>query len=350
MLGTASACGPAPATDVTTATQSVVVGEDDRLDVYAIADATVAELARQTAVAIVPPEMITEQGGRVELAAPTLQEAWNLCPDVRFAAQPSAAVCSGLLVAPDLVLTAGHCVRFVPCEFMRLVTRFYYESENRLAELTLDDVYHCAEIVAETRSAASASERLDFAWVRLDREVPDVGTRKIGVRDPVEPFEPGESLLMFGFPSGLPLKVDTGARVLDPRAEILDYFVASTDSFHASSGSPLFDAQGRLVGVQSRGGTDYAVAEAGCSVSTQVDEDALRVEEEATYAFRAMDALCELPDSTSYCSGQLAPGRGAGEASGCSSVGARTHRAQFSLVAAFSLLAAFMYRSRRTAL
>jgi hypothetical protein len=282
------ACSETAGVDVGVATNAVVYGRDDRVEPHALDDVELRTLAEQRAVAIMFPETISPS---LELNAPSLADTQGLCPGERFGQQPSAAVCSGLLWEPDLVLTAGHCVRNVPCEEMRLVLGYAVQPSGQVEPLHADRVFSCAEVVASKHSSPSEAERIDFAWIRLDRAVPEIGKNKaVALREETDRLDPGEPLISFGFPSGLPLKVDNGAMVVDARNATHDYFIATTDSFHGSSGAPVFDAALRLVGVQNRGATDYELVDPGCRKVNVVLEHLL-AREETTYAFHAIEAL-----------------------------------------------------------
>ena len=79
------------------------------------------------------------------------------------------------------------------------------------------------------------------------------------------------ALIMIGHPSGLPQKIAGGARVRDNSPS--SHFVANTDSYGGNSGSPIFnEATHEVEGILVRGVTDY-VAEGGCNVSNQCDDD-----------------------------------------------------------------------------
>jgi hypothetical protein len=313
------ACSQSEPLRVGVSAAPVIYGEDDRTEVYAVADPDLRGRAMASAVGIgFRDEFVTVEGETVTVRAGNLAGAANLCSDQTFAGQPSAARCSGLLVEADLVLTAGHCARMIPCDQMLLVLGYYYRAEGELSALTRNDLYACHEVIAKELSPPTSPERLDYAWIRLDHEVRGFDAAPIEVRDRAAPLEAGEPLTMFGFPSGLPLKVDQGGTVVDPRDDTLDYFVASTDSFYGSSGSPIFDASGFLVGVQNRGAPDYVETGAGCNALSRRSEEAGQVEEQATYAARAVDGLCAEDRGQRLCGGQaLAPGaacavRGAG--------------------------------------
>jgi hypothetical protein len=97
-------------------------------------------------------DTLVQRDASFDLDAPSLAEANDLCEGEPFADQPSAAVCSGLLVDADLVLTAGHCARMLPCAEMRIVTGFFYREDGELARPSDDDVHECAEVLASERS------------------------------------------------------------------------------------------------------------------------------------------------------------------------------------------------------
>ena len=49
--------------------------------------------------------------GESQLQTIKFGDALNLCKEERFREQPIGAFCSGFLVGPDLIVTAGHCIK-----------------------------------------------------------------------------------------------------------------------------------------------------------------------------------------------------------------------------------------------
>ncbi|MBC7171155.1 MAG: trypsin-like serine protease, partial [Polyangiaceae bacterium] len=121
--------------------EELIEGLDDRREPYESDDPAFAARALEVSVALVHSGDVTADGsGHVTLAGTPLAD-WvegaqgaPLCPDERYATQPSSAFCSGALVAPDLVLTAGHCVRTqAACDDTALVFGFAMEAPGVLA-------------------------------------------------------------------------------------------------------------------------------------------------------------------------------------------------------------------------
>jgi hypothetical protein len=237
---------------------AIVYGNDDRTDVYAHPNASLRELATQSIVGLVPTSALSDNGdGTWDLApGPTLGVELGLCADQRFFTQPISASCSGTLVAPDVIVTAGHCMESEgQCAAASFVFDYLYTAEGVLAELEDDDVYRCAEILAQENGV------LDYAYVRLDRPV--VGhspaTLSRGIGETCRNVEDGAEVSVLGFGSGLPLKIDDGGEVLDASTALSYFFETSLDTFGGNSGSGVFNEAGDLVGVLSAGRTDYTV-------------------------------------------------------------------------------------------
>jgi MYXO-CTERM domain-containing protein len=135
--------------------------------------------------------------------------------------------------------------------------------------------------------------------VRLDREV--VGRTPAVVNAAPTALPDDHPLVINGYPTGLPLKIDDGANVRDARADTLDFFVANLDTFGGNSGSGVFDdTTKQLVGILVRGEVDYVFdPEAECDRVNVCPNDGCSGED-STYAFRALEALC--------ASGEAAPG------------------------------------------
>jgi hypothetical protein len=242
---------------------------------------------------------VTIEASEVRLDDTTLAERQGLCADQPFADQPAAAECSGFLVDERTVLTAGHCVVDLPCEELRAVRSYFYEEAGVLAPIRLDDVYACAEVVVEAHSPPDAPVRLDYAFVRLDRPVQSVLPPPV-LRDRREELAVDEPVTLLGFSQGLPLKIDQGGRVLEPRSDSLDYFVANVDAFGGDSGGAVLDAAGRLVGVVVRGSRDYVLTEARCNIASVRPDDGT-AQEQSTYALAALDGLCRTHPRSTAC-------------------------------------------------
>jgi hypothetical protein len=105
----------------------------------------------------------------------------------------------------------------------------------------------------------------------------------------------GERATVIGYPSGLPVKVDRGATILDAREAEADYLSLASDTFIGSSGSGVFNRQNELEAIVVRGGADYEYSpEADCYISRRIPElQALENGEHASYVSPAVASLCE---------------------------------------------------------
>lgn len=281
-----------PAVHIEQTRDSVIYGEDTRRDVYAVGDAQLAQLAVQSTVAFLSAEhLVNTPDGRLAIVSETLGETNNLCPDEAFATQPAAATCSGVLIDDQLVLTAGHCVsEDAVCGVQRLVFGYAITDPDSVLVVDPAAVYRCKSIPVRGFGRDGDGRRLDYAVIELDRPV-DAARLPVEIASEVPSV--GSSVAVIGYPSGLPVKVDSGAQLLYARP-CLDYFTISSDTFQASSGSGVFDDRGRLVGSFVRGGVDYEfVPDRGCAVARQIVDVADPTEaEQASYIAPAIAALC----------------------------------------------------------
>ncbi len=206
-----------------------------------------------------------------------------LCEGERFADQPVGPFCSGFLVAPDLVLTAGHCVASeAACEMIRFVFGFSVKKEGEYPRgAPGDQVYACRSVVARgyvegpvtgggfgggtyspTRrkiepypdpTPPQPASLPDWALIRLDRSVPDHAPLRINRTGYIEP---GAPILIIGHPAGLPTKIAGNAVARD--VQDLNRFTTTLDSFHGNSGSPVLNARTLEVeGILVDGESDY---------------------------------------------------------------------------------------------
>ncbi|UYL10630.1 serine protease [Bdellovibrio sp. SKB1291214] len=169
---------------------------------------------------------------------PSLGEMYPLCQDERFQDQKLIGFCSGVLIAPNKVLTAAHCMQeSTRCQS----SHFVFGAFNGVQNLA---IYSC-------KNVAQLDRKLDYAIVELDREVARVTPVKAA-----SSFDLNDQdfVLSMSYPLGLPLKQDIG-KVLDSSPDS-SFFKVAVDTFSGSSGSPLFDKKGQLVGILSRGEDD----------------------------------------------------------------------------------------------
>jgi len=267
--------------------QNVVYGEDDRLDYYAVDDVDLRDLTRGAIVALIRPNRLDlSDPDDVRVVGQTLQQSRNLCSDQRFLDHVVAANCSGTLIDTNLVLTAGHCVTGrTDCRNYRYVFNYYYEAPGTLASIGRDDVYQCDDVVVRRNSGG-----IDYAIIRLTRDVtPDKVPARVRRGD--TPLDLNEPLVVIGFGSGIPAKIDAGGRVINRRANRLDYFQATLDTFGGNSGSGVFNNAGEVVGILVRGAPDY-VRRGSCNIVNVLSDSGDDGGEDAVYVARAVSALC----------------------------------------------------------
>jgi hypothetical protein len=282
-------------------TEPIVYDEDDRGEYYA-ADAPVRALFEQSSVVLIRNDYLGDAGASIASAAPAWGVRDEICPEEAFAGQPAAAFCSGVLVDWDLVLTAGHCARFLDVADFSVVFDYYYAEPFDIADGELGvrsrSIATPVAIVAEALDPPGAAPRLDYAWYRLARPV-DGRYRPVPIHARPPSLEVGAPILTIGAPHGVPLKFDATGRVEDPRAGD-DFFVARTDTSAGWSGGGAYDESGALVGIVARGGEDLVSTVEGCNVVNRVSPGQPAAEQ-FTYAHRALVALCGVEPARPLC-------------------------------------------------
>jgi V8-like Glu-specific endopeptidase len=187
----------------------------------------------------------------------TLRDRKNLCEGEKFGDQYTLPICSGFLVGPDLLVTAGHCVNKE--DFKNRVWIFGYNKEyayNPTPVFSKDIVYYTKEVLLWEKNALT---KKDFAVVRLDRKV--IGVKTLKIRNTGK-IETGNSLVIIGHPSGLPTKISAGAKVLDASEETV--IKTNLDSFGGNSGSAVINLDtGKVEGILVSGAADYVADENG---------------------------------------------------------------------------------------
>ena len=347
LAGALTACGASSGPE--TQSHAVVYGNDDRRELFEAADPAVRARAAGAVVALIPRERVVLTARGLAVEAPALGQVADLCVGERFAEQPSAAFCSGVLVDRDLVLTSGHCLHVHAASTFLVVFGYYYRAPDRLA-LDDGDVFEVAGTVAEALDDADVRPRLDYGWLRLAREA-SPRHAPAPIRTSLGGVVPGAPLASVSTPGGTPLKIDQGAVVASVGQPWLDYFVASSDTAKGSSGGPAFDGSLSVLGILGRGGEDYATTAEGCRET--VRQPPGQGEEEFTFANRALEGLCAggtpetslcRADCGDPCSALFPTGA---PPDGCAVSGRKTQRASLFWVV---LAAAWMRAARRRGL
>jgi V8-like Glu-specific endopeptidase len=253
----------------------LVYGRDDRREVFGLRGAKAA--AANATVGLVSASGLRDNGdGTSRLSTTPLSVDQNLCPGQRFSSQPTAPFCSGVLVAPNVVATAGHCVSAGSLAGARFVFGFRATSATAFrTSIPNGDIYRGVQLLADQETASG----VDFALVRLDRNVSGRAPARINRSGPPSV---GTQIYVIGHPSGLPTKIAAGARVVRANSS---FFEGNLDTFAGNSGSPVFDARTNTVqGLLVRGASDYR-SNGGCNVVNLLPDSAGTEDSTNTSAF-----------------------------------------------------------------
>lgn len=236
-------------------------GSDDRVDIYQ-SPSKIKKFSSGVAN-WQSPLFVEETETGLVLDFPPLGEEWGLCPGEKFSKQPTALIsCTGFLVAPDLLMTAGHCMVNVgeaknevtpQCSDFKWLFDYKYDRSPRQNILTENDpasLVSCQKVIYAIHE--ESGDRRDFALIRLSRKL---SNRYLFPLDR-KVVKVGDKVMLLGHPSGLPMKFSGAARVLRTRPGA-QFYEANLDSFGGNSGSPVFDIRGKLKGVLVRGPQDF---------------------------------------------------------------------------------------------
>jgi len=229
---------------------AIIFGEDDRLEHFEV-NRRYKEYARSIAV-IASGDSIERDGnnyrwkldqiytlGEIEI------DGRQVSPDERFVNQPLCGSGTAFLIAPDVIVTAGHCIMNLEGEITirdKYIVFDYHINPTTQSvdeQIPAENIYRCVD--AEVIEYDGGAGR-DFAIVRLDRPVE--GRTPLEVRQDGR-IEDRTRLVQIGHPLGLPLKVAINARVQNNGPT--QYFLGNIDSFPGNSGSPILDARTGVV-------------------------------------------------------------------------------------------------------
>jgi V8-like Glu-specific endopeptidase len=236
----------------------VIYGEDNRLDPEDTVNSLHVKISKSTAAQIANFKIKSHKSVYL-LENETLQESMNVCASEKFSQQNAIGRCSGFLVGPDLLVTAGHCVvNDYHCSQYSWV--FDYRSDEIAdGEIEKSKVYKCKKILVQALDSAAKS---DYALIQLDRAVSDRRPLSFRTKGKVAT---GTGLVVIGHPSGLPTKISAGATVKENTHN--QFFKADLDTFGGNSGSAVFDTKtGSVEGILVRGAKDYVMSSKGCLV------------------------------------------------------------------------------------
>jgi hypothetical protein len=232
---------------------AVVYGSDNRLDLFEVTDPVYLNAANSVGALMATAKLqFHDAQGNVNIYSNEYGAMNHLCKDEKFYVQPAAANCSGFLVGPDLIATAGHCMSSQDyCTKYSWVFDFNVKTSTQTkVTVPQSSVYTCKEIVAHVEDRATET---DFALVRLDRPVAG--------HTPILPRQDrgttyGTKVVLAGYPSGLPMKLSEGT--------VTDFdehqYWTNVDSFVINSGSLIFNAEtGEAEGILVGGNHDYTL-------------------------------------------------------------------------------------------
>lgn len=284
------ACSEAPIEPLGQARLTTIYGSADIHEPFDYTDSAWAAQAAEFTIAVFDasaldesdPNDIRQRANWTVTTRLQAQTGTPLCSGELFETQPALSACSGVLIADDLVLTAGHCTN--GCGDLRFVFDYALTPSGTLPKLTQDDVYSCDSTVAEHDSAHG----LDYAIVHLTRPV--VNRQPTPIRASTTPLELGAPLLMSGHPWRMPLKIADNASVRsnDPSGT---HFVTNLDAMQGNSGSGVFDPSSKeLLGILVRGDADFSLDE-GCLRWNRCPDDGCRGED-VVYVHHALEDAC----------------------------------------------------------
>ncbi|MCR9203135.1 MAG: serine protease [Halobacteriovoraceae bacterium] len=281
---------------------NVIYGVDNRQDTENYHDRKFRELAKSVAGMVSKNKLVKDflNPEQHSFFKKTAKRAYRLCEEERFALQNVLPICTGFLVAPDIMVTAGHCITSEEeCERFAWV----FDYTKGTTKIPNENIYNCKEILGrETKDTYLTLK--DYAVIRLTRKVE--GRKPLKFRRKGRP-NLGTPLVVIGHPIGLPQKIANGAEVkighysglFTPIRSLIrkrHFIMANVDTFVGNSGSPVFNEDtGEVEGILVEGAEDFEEdPDFLCKRSVKKKDKAFGVEEKI-FRINRIDVLKDLP-------------------------------------------------------
>jgi hypothetical protein len=257
LIVAATACSSEPAQHFGKAESRVIYDRESRVAPSALASPAARDVLVASALALIP-EVFIEQNhtDSIWISAPTPAEVFGVCSSEPGADLPAAAVCTGVAVAADVVVTAAHCVvNQEQCDSLRLVRGFLWDSWQQ--QVPAESVFKCTSILFRRYHDCSQT---DLALIEVDRPLAAVADLAQAVS------KPGESVTACGASLGAPIRCDPDAIVTANGDSELRL---SADVAVGASGGPVLNGNGDLLGVLTGGAKDFSTL-GECSVEATI--------------------------------------------------------------------------------
>ena len=232
--------------------QAAIFGHDFRTKVNQ--SSPYAAQGRAVAVAVLSANIAPSETVPGTFKLDTTSLSSLMCSDEKFSQDPSLSYsCSGFLVAPDLMVTAGHCMVNVGesknepemyCSAYGWLFDYQtdVEGNTRLDGIPADNYYKCKRVVYAIREEGFPYR--DYALVQLERPV--TGRKPFVISE--KPVASGDPVTMIGFPFGSPMKVSPSATVTVNDLS-RQSFLTTLSAFEGNSGSVVYNVKKEVVGI-----------------------------------------------------------------------------------------------------
>lgn len=206
----------------------------------------------------------SEDEETIQIATKSLRSGMNFCADELFAELPLVSSCSAFLVAPNLILTAAHCVKnSEECKKNYWVLDYDDANEffppNGVVSFKKENIVTCSRLLA-----VSENPKFDYALIKINRNLSNRTPLKLRRKGAVTL---DDSLEVIGHPMGLPKIMADQAQIINNSSPLS--FQTNADTFTGNSGSPVVNSKTHLVeGILIRGGIDFTMdLDSGCNRS-----------------------------------------------------------------------------------
>lgn len=229
-----------------TTSSRAIFGDDNRINAYTYNDYTQA-----TAVAVWSSKFsgnyLTGKSLQQHLMSTAKRIGKNpayVSSDVRFKDDPAFGFCTGFLIAPDILVTAGHCLDYSTYSRMEWIfdyTNSLSYSPGGKIYISPDKRYKVKKILSHKHTGAGNNTD-DYAVIQLDRPVNRSPFRFRTSNAP----KYNDRVDLIGSPMGVPLKMVQNGYVSQTHSKV---FHCNLDAFGGNSGGPVYNKNGFIEGI-----------------------------------------------------------------------------------------------------